>query len=571
MTTASRLLRFLKPFWGWALLSVLLGTATVASGVGLLGTSADLIARAALHPSVAELQVAIVGVRFFGITRAVLRYLERLTSHSVNFRLLANLRVWFYQAVEPLAPARLQQEHSGDLLSRVIGDIETLEDFYVRVVNPPLTALVITTGMALWLGSWDARLGAVLLSGLVLCGFFIPLLIYFTSRAAGSAYVAARAELSAALVDAAQGAADTLAFDQQESTLRRLDNLGQQASLAQRRMSISAGLSAGLTQLVTQLTLVASLWVAVPLVSNGFLSGPQLAVLALAVSASFEAVTPLGTAAQKLEGSLAAARRLFELADAPIPVMDPTEATPVSGSANLEIRDLTFRYHTRAALSLDHISFKVNQGQRIGIVGLSGAGKTTLLNLILRFWDYSQGEICLGSVELHQANQTDIRRCFGVLSQNTYLFAGSIRSNLKLARPDATDNDLWRILEKVRLDTWVKSLPDGLDNWPGERGEQISGGERQRLGLARVLLQDAPIILLDEPTSHLDTITERALVETIINATHNRSVLWISHSLAGMDQMDQVLVMDAGRIIEQGKAAELVKRGGAYSEFILAR
>jgi len=213
----------------------------------------------------------------------------------------------------------------------------------------------------------------------------------------------------------------------------------------------------------------------------------------------------------------------------------------------------------------------VNQGQRIGIVGLSGAGKTTLLNLILRFWDYSQGEICLGSVELHQANQTDIRRCFGVLSQNTYLFAGSIRSNLKLARPDATDNDLWRVLEKVRLDTWVKSLPDGLDTWPGERGEQISGGERQRLGLARVLLQDAPIILLDEPTSHLDTITERALVETIINATHNRSVLWISHSLAGMDQMDQVLVMDAGRIIEQGKAAELVKRGGAYSEFILAR
>ena len=311
MKTTSRLLHFLRPFSHWVALSTLLGAATIASSIGLLGTSAFLIARSALHPSIADLQVAIVGVRFFGISRALLRYLERLTSHATNFRLLAQLRVWFYRAIEPLAPAQLLDQHSGDLLNRAISDIETLENFYVRAVAPPLTALIVTCGLAAYVGQFSLRLSGVLVGGLLLSGIAVPLLTHKLSQRPGQAWGEAQSNLSSAWLDLLQGLPDLLLFEQASSALERVRQANRRSLFAQQRLVWTGAISNALNTLLTNLTLLIVLLIAIPLVSHGSLDGILLAVLTLITLAGFEAVTPLATAAQFWQSSQAAATRLF--------------------------------------------------------------------------------------------------------------------------------------------------------------------------------------------------------------------------------------------------------------------
>ena len=344
MKDLRRLLRFLRPYTGWVLLSVLAGVATVGSNIALLGTSAYLIARAALHPSIAVLQVAIVGVRFFGSARGVLRYLERLASHSVNFRLLARLRVWFYNAVEPLAPARLMVQRSGDLLNRAIGDIETLENFYVRAVAPVIVAAVVTVGMGLYVGQISAALGFVLVGGLALSALVVPLLSELLNRQPGQRWILARADLSAALVDTLQGMSDLTAYGADAAALEKIQSFSQNSARAQRRMVWAGAFSGAANQVLTHLTLWLVLLLAIPLVSQGALEGVLLAVLVLVTLASFEAVTPLAQAAQFWQSSRVAAQRLFELADAQPEVTDAAHPLPTPPLADLRVEDLTFSY-----------------------------------------------------------------------------------------------------------------------------------------------------------------------------------------------------------------------------------
>lgn len=564
--TFTRLLTFLNDSWRSIFTAVLLGSATIASSVALMGTSAYLISKAGLHPSIADLGIAIVSVRFFGIARGVFRYLERLVSHNVTFRLLARLRSWFYTALEPLAPARLMQYRSGDLLARVVADVETLENFYVRTLSPPLVALVIAFGASLTLGLFHPLLGWALLGFLLTLGVFAPLAVSLVSQADGQALLARRADLHAQLVDGIQGMPDLVAFGRQTERARQIAQTGADYAHIQNRMGSVNGVNDALGVLLPNLAMWTVLVLAIPHVVAGTIPGVALASLALITLASFEAVSPLPQAAQMLSASLQAARRLFEVVDAAPAVREPdaSQRPRIGGSRALSFDDVSFGYGE--GLALNGITFQLVPGRSLAIVGPSGAGKSTLVNLLLRFWDYEQGEITLSGDSLKDFSSDDARSVFAVVSQNAYFFNATIRQNMLIANPYATQQQIENVARKAQIHDFIAQLPEGYETLIGEHGLRLSGGERQRLAVARALLKDAPILVLDEPTANLDPLTERALLDAIFAARDDKTILMITHRLVGMERFGEIIVLDAGQIVERGRHAELIAQGGLYHQ-----
>ena len=569
-STIIRLLGFLKGSWGWVALSVLLGVLTVGSNVGLMGTSAFLISSAALHPELGALQVAIVGVRFFGITRGVFRYAERLTSHDVTFRLLARLRTWFFRALEPLAPARLMEYRSGDLLARIVSDVESLENFYVRGLAPPLVAAVVAAGMTVFFGLFDLRLAWVYLAFMLLLGIGLPLLMGTLSSRPGIETVARRAVLQSRLVDGIQGLADILAFGRGGTWSKGLLSDGTACNQTQTKLGSLSGISNALTIVLVNLGMLTILILAIPVVSGGHVTGVMLGVLTLSALAGFEAVIPLAPAAQTISSSLQSARRLFAVVDAAPAVLDLVGEDRVSlapefgGNHELLISNLSFTYPGQPVPTLQEITFRLPPGKRIAIVGPSGAGKSTLINLLLRFWDYSQGGILLDGHDFHEYTQDHIRGLFSVISQRSYFFNDTIRRNLLLARPAATGSELQDAAQIAHIHDFIVGLPHGYDTIIGERGFRLSGGERQRLAIARAILKNAPLFLLDEPTANLDPLTERQFLETLFMQARTQSLLLITHRLVGLENMDEILVLDHGRMVESGTHAQLLEMDGLY-------
>ena len=566
-STLSRLLSFLRGSWGWVALSVLLGTLTIGANISLMGTSAWLISTAALHPSIAALEVAIVGVRFFGISRAVFRYTERLVSHNVTFRLLAQLRVWFYKKLEPLAPARLMDYRSGDLLSRIVGDIETLENFYVRVVSPPLVALVIGAGTAIFLASFYPLLAAVLLSFFLGLGLLLPLSSLLFGRKPGKALITLRADLNTRLVDGIQGLADILAYGSAENHAAQIALTGQEYGLAQKRMARISGFHSGLSTFLTNLGLWMVVYLTIPQVTDRHVAGPMLATLALLTLASFEAVNPLPLAAQMWESVRAAAGRLFEIVDADPVVRDELSVTSEKSSFtrhDVEVDKLSFSYPGQTVPAIQDISFKLKSGKSLAIVGPSGAGKSTLVNLLLRFWEYSSGDIRLGGESLHGLEQDEVRARCTVVSQSSYLFNTSIHENLRLARPSASQEEIEGAARQAQIHEFIMGLSKGYGTFIGEQGLRLSGGERQRIAIARALLKEAPILILDEPSANLDPLTEKLVLATLFGVMKGKTSLLITHRLVGLENVDKILVMEHGRIVERGTQAGLLERGGTF-------
>jgi ATP-binding cassette subfamily C protein CydCD len=564
------LLGFLRGSWGWVVLSVLLGSLTVGASVGLMGTSSWLIATAALHPSIADLQVAIVGVRFFGILRGIARYLERLVSHNVTFRLLARLRVWFYEKIEPLAPARLMQYRVGDLLNLIVADVETLENFYVRAVAPPLVALTVCLGTALFLGQFDASVGGAYFGIALLLGLALPLLTRLLSRKPGAALTDLRSALRIRVVDYLQGLADLLAFGQAADFRARLQAEGRAYGRAQGRMAQVTGLSSAGGVLLSNLGMWAVLALSVPLVSTGRLDGVMLAVLALMAQASFEAVQPLPQAAQTLSASLASARRLFEIVERerpPAVSLSPTSKV-TEQEVGLRVENLTFTYPGSEKPVLLDVSFDLPPGKKLAIVGPSGAGKSTLANLLLKFWEAPQGSIRLNGRDLFEVPEDTARGLFSVISQRTYLFNAAVRENLRLANPDAGLETIEQAARQAQIHDFFAGLPRGYETQTGERGQRFSGGERQRLAITRALLKNAPVFLLDEPTANLDPLTEQAILENLFTVAAGHSLLLITHRLVGLQHVDEILVMEAGRIVERGTHQMLMQHGGLYRRML---
>lgn len=564
-----RLLTFLTGSWGWVALSVLLGVLTIGANISLMGTAAWLISSAALHPSVAELSLAIVGVRFFGISRAVFRYLERLVSHNVTFRLLARLRVWFYRRLEPLAPARLMDFRAGDLLSRLVGDVDTLENFYVRVVSPPLVAMIIGTGTAIFLASFHPLLAAVSVGIFITLGYILPLSSLILGRQPGKALVITRAGLNTSLVDGIQGLADLLAYGGASDHASQVASLGQDYGEAQKRMASISGFHSGLATLLTNLALWLVVYLTIPQVTAGHIDGPMLAALALLTMASFEAVTPLPLAAQMWESVRVAAGRLFEIVDAQAAVEEFGKDRPESRKSpepvsSLQFSNLTFAYPDQPIPALQNISFTLEAGRSLAMIGPSGAGKSTLVNLLLRFWEYRSGDIRLGGESLHNLDQDEVRARCAVVSQNSYLFNTTVHENLRLANPLASQQEIEKAAQQAQIHEFILSLPKGYQTYIGEQGQRLSGGERQRLAIARALLKDAPILILDEPTANLDPLTEQQVLETLFNLMHKKTCLLITHRLVGLENVDEILVLERGQIVERGTQAQLLKQNGTF-------
>jgi ATP-binding cassette subfamily C protein CydC len=568
MRTFLRLLGFLGPYRFRVGLAVLLGVATVVGNVGLLSTAAYVISAAALVSYISLLTIPIFLVRFFSVSRSFSRYFERLVSHDVTFRLLGNLRSWFYARLAPLAPALLENYRSGDLLSRLVEDVEELENLYLRAIAPVLVAAVVSVLAFAILYPFDPALALAVLAFLAAAGVGVPLLVWTLSQGLGRNGLELRSELYARIVDGTQGVQDLLAFGRETEQRREIEVLNNKLGTIERRQALIGGLQISLGDLLTNLAMLAALVLTIPLVAAGEVRGVYLAFLALVALGIFETVTPLGAAFGTIGRTTAAGERLFEISDSEPTIQNPKSSLPVPEDFVLRLENVSFRYGEDEPFSLEEVSFNLEPGRRVAVVGPSGSGKSTLASLILRFWDPQGGGIRLDGRSLSEYAQEDVRRLISVVPQSTHVFNDTLRNNLLLADPEANEEALERALKRVRIFGFVERLPEGLDTYVGEQGARLSGGERQRLAVARALLRDAPLLVLDEPTANLDTVTEQELLASVWETTRDRAVLLITHRLVAMEEMDEILVMDAGRVVERGTHEELTRWGSLYHRMV---
>jgi thiol reductant ABC exporter CydC subunit len=547
MTTLRRLLSLARVPRKRVALTVLLGALTILFGVGLMATAGYLISRAAERPAILSLTVAIVGVRFFGLARPIARYLERLTSHDVAFRALGRARHRVYERIEPLAPAELRDDRQGDLLSRLVADVDSLQNLHLRGIGPPLVAVAagaVSIGMA---AAILPAAGVVLAIGLVAAGLAVPAVGAWSARRGGRE-AAARGELTAELVEALAGSAELAAYGRQDDRLRRLYTADRELVRLARRAALADGAADGLRLVLTGATVAGVLAVAVSAHTAGGLDRVLIALLALLALASFEAIQPLGEAARELGETLAGGRRLLELIDREPAVTDPDEPLPAPMAPfTVALEGVRARYAAGEPPALDGFTLRLDPGRRIALVGPSGAGKTTVTNLLLRFLDPERGRVTLAGRDLRAYRQEDVRSAIAVAGQDAHLFSSTIRDNVRLGRPGASDDEVEQALAAARIADWVRSLPDGLDTLVGEQGRELSGGQRQRIALARALLADAPVLVLDEPTAHLDEPTAERLLEDILAASGDRSVLLITHRPEGLDLVDEVVVLGGAK------------------------
>ncbi|CAL9510223.1 Vitamin B12 import ATP-binding protein BtuD [Streptomyces sp. enrichment culture] len=550
-------------------LALLFGTLALGSAVGLMATSGWLISRASQQPPVLYLMVAVTATRAFGIGRAVFRYAERLVSHDAVLRMLADLRAAVFRRLERLAPAGLRDARRGDLLSRLVADVDALQDYWLRWLLPAGAAVAVSAlsvGFTAWL---LPEAGAVLAAGLLAAGVGVPLLTGAVARRAERRLAPARGVLATRVTDLLTGTAELTvagALPARAAEARRADaTLTRIAS----RAATATALGDGLTALISGLTVAAAALVGAQAVAAGRLDGVALAVVVLTPLAAFEAVLGMPLAVQYRQRVRRSAERVYEVLDAPVPVREPERPRKAPASPfPLVVEGLTARYAGQDRDALAGLDLTLERGRRIAVVGPSGSGKTTLAQVLLRFLDPGAGSYTLAGVDAHALDGDDVRRLVGLCAQDAHLFDSTVRENLLLARRDATEDELRDALARARLLEWADGLPDGLDTLVGEHGARLSGGQRQRLALARALLADFPVLVLDEPAEHLDLPTADALTADLLAATEGRTTLLITHRLAGLEAVDEVVVLDGGRVVQRGPYAELASVEGALRSMV---
>ncbi|MFC7921875.1 thiol reductant ABC exporter subunit CydD [Streptomyces cinereoruber] len=544
-------------------LALLLGSLALGSAVGLMAVSGWLISRASEQPPVLHLMMAVTATRAFGIGRAVFRYAERLVSHDAVLRMLADLRVSVYRRLERIAPAGLRRTRRGDLLARLVQDVDALQDYWLRWLLPAGAALVVGVGAVGFTAWLLPEAGAVLAVGLLVAGIAVPAAGGALARRAERRLAPARGSLATAVADLLRGCAELTVAGALRSRIERTREADRDLTGIASRQAAATALGAGLSALVCGLTVAAAALVGVQAVRDGRLDGVSLAVVVLTPLAAFEAVTGLPLAVQYRQRVKHSAERVFEVLDAPVPVHEPrTPAAPPVGPFPLELSGVSARYAGQERPALTGFGLTLEAGRRVAVVGASGSGKTTLAQVLLRFLDVEHGMYRLGGVPARELEGDAVRRLVGLCAQDAHLFDSSVRENLRLAEVGADDGELREALRRARLLDWVDGLPAGLDTLVGEHGARLSGGQRQRLALARALLADFPVLVLDEPAEHLDLATADALTDDLLRATEGRTTVLITHRLHGLDAVDEVLVLDGGRTVQRGPYAELAAVDG---------
>ncbi|NEB31790.1 thiol reductant ABC exporter subunit CydD [Streptomyces sp. SID14446] len=550
-------------------LALLLGSLALGSAVGLMATSGWLISRASEHPPVLYLMVAVTATRAFGIGRAVFRYAERLVSHDAVLRMLADTRVAVYRRLERLAPAGLRTTRRGDLLSRLVADVDALQDYWLRWLLPAGAAVMVSAvsvGFTAWLLPEAA---AALAVGLLAAGAGVPLVTGAVARRAERRLAPARGALATQVADLLTGTAELTvagALPARTAETRRADGVLTRISS---RAATATALGDGLTALVCGLTVAATALVGAQAVAAGRLDGVLMAVVVLTPLAAFEAVMGLPLAVQYRQRVHKSAERVYEVLDAPDPVREPERPRQAPASPfPLRLEGMRARHAGQHRDALAGLDLTLDEGRRVAVVGTSGAGKTTLAQVLLRFLDAEAGAYTLGGVDAYGMDGDSVRRLVGLCAQDAHLFDSTVRENLLLARKDATEAGLRDALGRARLIDWVDGLPDGLDTLIGEHGARLSGGQRQRLALARALLADFPVLVLDEPAEHLDLATADALTADLLAATEGRTTLLITHRLAGLDAVDEVIVLADGAVVQRGAFADLSAVEGPLREMV---
>jgi ATP-binding cassette subfamily C protein CydC len=443
--------------------------------------------------------------------------------------------------------------------------VEALENFYVRVLSPSLTAVWVGLVVAFFFASFYLTIAMVLIVLFIILGLILPLLAQMTSRVPGRELISQRADLQTQLVDSIQGLADILAFGRGKDRARRISDTGRLYGFTQKRMARLSGVFSALGTLLTNLGLWLVLVLVIPHVTAGSIPSVMLGTFALMTFAAFEAVNPLPLAAQMWNASREAARRLFDVVDAEPAVKDDIRHSKLEDRiSSVGFSNVSFAYPAQSAPALQDVTFTVPEGKAVAVVGPSGAGKSTIANLLLRFWDYQTGEVRMGEKPLKALDPDEVRKRIALISQNSYFFNTSIRENLRLARRSAGMEEIESAARAAHIHDFVMKLPQGYDTVIGEQGVRLSGGERQRLAIARALVKDAPILILDEPTANLDALTEKQVLDTLFETMKGRTRLLITHRLIGLENMDEVLVMEAGRIVERGSHEQLLSQAGLY-------
>ncbi len=534
----------------WLLAAILLGVLAVGAGVGLMATSGYLISRAALQPPVMALSVAIVGVRFFGIARGALRYLERLVSHDATLRSLVRLRVAVYRRLEPLVPGDVGDVRVGDLLERFVADVDSLQSVILRILNPFAVAVGAALLAVLVAALTLPSAGGALCTGLLLAGVALPLLTGRLGRRAAAREAPARARVTADLVDALRCAPELVAYGHGERTALSIDAGTAVLARIRRRTALVAALGEGSLTALTLLTTVAVVATAAPAVADGRLAGTSLAMLTLLALASFEAVRPLPAAIEQLDLCRGAASRIAEITDREPRICDPVSPIELGRVSTIALNAVDFRYGPTAPPVLKGACLTLRTGRITALTGASGTGKSTIAHLLLRFHDPDAGSITFDGTDARLLHQHSIRSWIGSAGQDAHLFPTSIRENLRIGQPAATDPQLHDALARVHADEWIASLPSGLNTIVAENGANISGGQRQRLALARVLLADVALLILDEPTAHLDRETAAPLLHDLLAAARAEGlgVLLITHDRLDPSSVDEVLTLRNGRI-----------------------
>jgi thiol reductant ABC exporter CydC subunit len=544
----------------------LLGAGAIGASIALMGTSAWLISRAAEHPAEASLTLAIVGVQFFGLSRGFLRYAERLVGHDAALRVLGALRLRFYESLEAVAPAGLPLFRRGDLVTRAVNDVDSLQDVVLRVIEPFAVAALVGTATvaAMWWILPDA--GLVLLVALALSATFVPWLTSRLTRREEAKQATVRGELASEVVDLVEGAPELALMGGTAAQLDRIERADRRLRSLTRRGAGTAGIGLALTTALAGLGSWGALTLGVRATHGGTLNGAFLAVLALVPLAAVELVSPLPAATQALQRSRVAAGRVFAAMDAPAVVTDAVIPLPVgSGAHTVALRSVWASYPGAGRSALRGVDLTLRPGRRIGLVGPSGAGKSTLADVLVRFLPYDSGEAMLDGLPLERYAADDVRRIIGLVEQRPHLFDTTLSENLRIGRRSADDAELTEVLERVGLGPWLKSLPEGLSTEVGPMGARLSGGQRQRVAVARALLADFPILVLDEPAEHLEPAAADALTTDLLAVTRGRSALLITHRLRGLEHVDEIVVLDGGVIVERGTHGALLETGGRYA------
>ncbi|MDP2490957.1 cysteine/glutathione ABC transporter ATP-binding protein/permease CydC [Vibrio splendidus] len=559
-------LKLYKKHWFGLSLGMLLAFATLSASIGLLTLSGWFISASA----VAGLTIAREtfnymlpggGVRGLAMSRTAGRWGERVVSHNATFKLLTDLRIFFFKKLAPLIPGRISNLRDADLLNRLVADVDAMDHVYLRLVSPVTVGVFGIFFLTLFLMWFDSSLGLILGSILLIMLLVWPILFYKLGKRNGGELTQNKADLRVTTLDWIEGYSELTLFGAEERYRNAILETQRKLMANQFVNANLTGMASAALMLFNGLTLVLMLWLAADGV-GGNAPDPFIALMAFATMASFELLMPIAGAFQHLGQTLSSARRLNEVILSEPEVQFAEEKLDINKPLDITFSNVTFNYPDSERSVLKAVDLTIPATHKVAIVGQTGSGKSTLIQLLTRYWDPKKGYISIAGIELTQWNESQLRESISVVSQRVDILNGTLRDNLLIARPEATDDHLANILRDVGLEKLLEN--NALDSWLGDGGRQLSGGEKRRIGIARAILHDAPILLLDEPTEGLDKQTEHSIMTLFEKHFEGKTVIFITHRLIGLESMDSIVLIEQGEIVEHGSHETLLNESGRY-------